>query len=168
MCALREYIKDELRPIDDPGLNRLLQVALLGGRKLSVNDYQICLSVEDSDAQLFCFPFANIVCGIGLTAVLVVFAHHFRPSGYSKRAQLCGGIRLGILIGFDANHQGALQVVYGVGGLSWHGGSVARPRNIVNNELALANRPLAKCMGEKPNYLQCRAKPESFQCPDPT
>ena len=67
---LGEDVEDELRPVDDAGLQRVLEQALLRGRELVVDEEHLGLGAAVLVLQLLELPLAHVAAGIGIGPVL--------------------------------------------------------------------------------------------------
>jgi len=68
--VLGEDVQDQLRPVDDAGLELILEQTLLGRRELVVDDQDLGSRVSVRLLQLVELPLADVRAGIGLRAVL--------------------------------------------------------------------------------------------------
>ena len=100
--VLREDVEDELGPVDDAGLELVLEQPLLRRRQLVVDEQHLGLRAAVLLLQLVELPLADVAAGIGLRAVL---------------DDACDGL--------DARRPGELlelpELVVGIDGLAEHG-----------------------------------------------
>jgi hypothetical protein len=79
--VLRKDVEDELRSIDNPKLQRVLEPSLLTGIQLVVHDDRLRISSRDLRLNLDELPLADVRAGIGSGSAL----HHF-----ADRLDACG------------------------------------------------------------------------------
>ena len=84
----REDVQDELRPVNHPALGRLLQVSLLGGGQVVVEDQQPGLAGGGFLAQPFALASPQQCGRIGAITGHLEAALHFRARACRQFAQL--------------------------------------------------------------------------------
>jgi succinyl-diaminopimelate desuccinylase len=93
--VLREDVEDQLRPVDDPGLERVFERSLLRWTQLVVDDEHLRARITVRLLQLLELPFADVRAGIRQPAVLDDPAHRLdtrRPRQLLELRQLVGAV----------------------------------------------------------------------------
>ena len=83
----REDVQDQLRPVEHLHVQRPLQIALLGGRQLAVEDHHSGVVQVDQRLQLFDFAGADLGGRIHLRARLNLALGHARARRDGERCQ---------------------------------------------------------------------------------
>ena len=86
--VLGENIEDEGRPVDDLGVNHVLQPTTLGGGQLLVNDDGVGLNATHDLSQLASLAGPQVGGRIGLHAALDDAVEHARTGGLRERGEL--------------------------------------------------------------------------------
>ncbi len=86
--VLGENIEDQGRPVDDLGVNDVLQPAALRGSQFLVNDDGVGLNATHDLSQLAGLAGPQVGCGVGLHAALDDAVEHARTGGLRERGEL--------------------------------------------------------------------------------
>ena len=113
--ALREDVEDQRRAVEDPAIERLLEIALLGGRERRVEDHETGVGGRSQGLDLLDLAAADIAGRIRSVATHTGKAHGFDTGGDHQLLQLLDGIGIVASSQRDADKKRASRMLGALG-----------------------------------------------------